>query len=126
MTTQEIRIPAEWQGSKAAYVVFQTLVNAGKLPGRDFTYSPRTQGRRIPQGVEADFVFTNPPNLAMQVHESIYEHHTGTEIRGTDIMARAQLAGQGISLVFLDHAMLLHDPEWLIKEALQYRDHSRG
>ena len=125
MTTQQ-EIPEGWQGTPTAFIVFKALVNAGKLPGKDFTYSPRTQGSRIPQGVEADFVFTNPPNLAMQVHESIYEHHTGTEIRGTDIMARAQLAGQGISLVFLDHALLLHDPEWLIKEALQYRDHSRG
>ena len=124
MTTQDT-IPSTWQGSEASYLAFQTLVGLGKEPGRDFSYHPRTDGRRLGTGSEVEFMFTDPPNLAMQVKESFYTHHSGIETRGTDVMAKAQLAGQGITLVKLDNDRLQQDPYWLIGEALQYRDHSQ-
>ena len=124
MTTQDT-IPSTWQGSEASYLAFQTLVGLGKEPGRDFSYHPRTDGRRLGTGSEVEFMFTDPPNLAMQVEESFYTHHSGIETRGTDVMAKAQLAGQGITLVKLDNDRLQQDPDWLIGEALQYRDYSR-
>ena len=74
---------------------------------------------------EADFAFTNPPDLAMQVQESFYSHRSGIETRGTDVLAKAQLAGRGITLIMLGNDLLMQDPDWLIDEALHYRDHSR-
>tara|TARA_R100001086_G_C11726741_1_gene228489 strand:+ start:313 stop:690 length:378 start_codon:yes stop_codon:yes gene_type:complete len=124
MTTQDT-IPSTWQGSEASYLVHQTLVGLGKEPGRDFRYQPRTDGRRLGMGSEVEFWFTNPPNLAIQVEESFYTHHSGVETRGTDLMAKAQLAGQGVTLIKLDNDRLQQDPDWLIREALQYRDHSQ-
>ena len=124
MTTQDT-VPDTWEGSDASYLVFQTLVNFGKDPGKDFSYSSRIDGRRLGTGSEVEFMFTDPPNLAMQVEESFYAHHSGIETRGTDVMAKAQLAGQGIILIKLDNDRLQQDPDWLIGEALQYRDHSR-
>ena len=40
-------------------------------------------------------------------------------------MARAQMAGQGISLIFIDDDDLLNDPEYYCREALNYKDHSQ-
>jgi len=124
MTTQQAKVPDTWRGSNAAYVAFEALMRAGKEPGRDFSYQPRTQGRRMESGVEVDFSFSNPPDLAMQVQESFYSHHSGVETRGTDVLAKAQLAGQGITLIMLEYDKLIQDPDWVVGEALQYRDHS--
>jgi hypothetical protein len=76
--------------------------------------------------VEVDFSFSNPPDLAMQVQESFYSHHSGVETRGTDVLAKAQLAGLGITLIMLEYDKLIQDPDWVVGEALQYRDHSWG
>ena len=111
-------VPQGWPGSEAAWIVYKTITSLGKEPAKDFTYRPRIEGD------DADFTFISPPNLAFQVQESFYDHHSGVETRGTDIMKKAQMAGNGVTLITLDHAMLQDDPEWLITEALQYRDHS--
>ena len=124
MTMQQVKVPENWQGSEASFIAFNALVNAGKKAGRDFTYSPSIAGRRMGLGADVDFVFTNPPDLAMKVREGFYTHHSGIETRGTDILSKAQLAGHGITLIMLDNDKLIQDPDWLIEEALQYRDHS--
>jgi|TARA_Y100000310_G_C20321611_1_gene640988 hypothetical protein len=124
MTTQQATVPDTWKGSDVAYVAYEALIRAGKEPGRDFSYQSRTQGRRLESSLEVDFSFQNPPNLAMQIQESLYSHPGGIETRGTDVLARAQLAGQGVTLIMLSHEKLQQDPDWLISEALQYRDHS--
>ena len=126
MTTQQVAVPDSWRGSTAAYLVFEALVRAGKQPDKDFSYQPRTQGGRMENSVEIDFMFNNPPDLAMQVQESFYDHHSGIETRGTEVFAKAQLAGHGITLILLEHDKLVQDADWLIEEALQYRDHSWG
>jgi len=124
VTTQQSAVPGTWRGSDTAYIAFEALVRAGKEPGRDFTYRPRVEGRRLESGIEVDFNFQSPPNLAMQVQEPFYSHHSGIETRGTDLLAKAQLVGQGVTLITLEHDRLVQDPDWLIAEALQYRDHS--
>ena len=111
-------VPQGWPGSEAAWIAYETITKLGKEPAKDFTYHPRIEGD------DADFTFSSPPNLALRVQESFYDHHSGVETRGTDIMKKAQMAGDGVTLITLDHAMLQDDPEWLIAEALQYRDHS--
>ena len=125
-TSQQTEVPDTWRGSTAAYIAFEAIVRAGKEPGRDFSYQPRTQGYRMGTGTEIDFMFRNPDDLAMQVQESFYSHHSGVETRGTDVLAKAQLAGQGITLIMLEYDKLVQNPDWLIGEALQYRDHSWG
>jgi hypothetical protein len=105
-------------------MALEALVRAGKEPGKDFSFHPRAEGRRSGNDIDIDFLFSNPPDLAMQVQESFYSHRSGIETRGTDVLARAQLAGQGVTLVMLGHDKLMQDPDWLIAEALQYRDHS--
>jgi len=123
MTTEATKTPETWHGSDAAYMAFDALVRAGKQPGVDFSYQPRTN-KGTTGSAEADFMFNSPPDLAMQVQEPFHSHHSGVSTRGTDIMTKVQLAGYGITLIMLGHEKLTQDPDWLIGEALQYRDHS--
>ena len=127
MTTQQaLQLPANWEGSIPEYVAYQALIRAGKQPEVDFTYqSPLLGGRMTKGGVVIDFEFTNPPDLAINIQGVYYHYEFGVDQKARDVMARIQMAGQGITLIFIDEDDLLQDPEYYIREALNYRDHSR-
>jgi len=127
MTTQpQIQVPQSWEGSIPEYVAYQTFVSLGLEPGQDFTYqSPLMGGRLDKGGAVLDFLFLDPPDLSVNIQGVYYHYEFGLEVQGRDKMARAQLAGQGITLIFIDDDDLMRDPEYYCREALQYRDHSR-
>ena len=127
MTTQpQVQAPPNWPGSVPEYVAYQTFVEIGLEPGEDFTYqSPLMGGRMDKGGIILDFLFTNPPNLAVNVQGVYYHYEFGVEAKARDIMARASLAGQNLTLVFIDDDDLMADPTYYCREALAYRDHSR-
>jgi hypothetical protein len=122
----QIAVPANWEGSVPEWVAFTTFISLGKELGEDFNYqSPLMGGRMDKGGVVLDFLFSNPPDLAVNVQGVYYHYEFGVEARGRDLMARAQMAGQGISLIFIDDDDLLNDPEYYCREALNYKDHSQ-
>lgn len=82
-------------------------------------------GRMDKGGFVIDFLFTNPPNLAVNVQGVYYHYEFGIETKARDVMARASLAGQNVTLIFIDDDDLLRDPTYYCREALAYRDHSR-
>ena len=127
MTTQEqVQIPSNWPGSMPEYVAYQTFIELGRRPGEDFTYqSPLMGGRMDKGGIILDFLFTNPPDLAVNVQGVYYHYEFGVEAKARDVMARASLAGQNLTLVFIDDDDLMADPRYYCREALNYRDHSR-
>ena len=127
MTTQtDIQVPADWGGSIPEYVAYQTFVKLGLEPGQDFTYqSPLMGGRLDKGGFVIDFLFTEPPDLAVNVQGVYYHYEFGVEAKARDLMARSALAGQNITLVFIDDDDLLSDPTYYCREALNYQDHSR-
>lgn len=127
MTTQtDIQVPADWVGSIPEYVAYQTFVKLGLEPGQDFTYqSPLMGGRLDKGGFVIDFLFTEPPDLAVNVQGVYYHYEFGVEAKARDLMARSALAGQNITLVFIDDDDLLSDPTYYCREALNYQDHSR-
>jgi hypothetical protein len=127
MTTQtDIQIPTTWEGSLPEYVAYRTFVQLGLEPGQDFTYqSPLMGGRMEKGGFVLDFIFTEPPGLAVNVQGVYYHYEFGVETKARDIMARSALAGQNITLVFIDDDDLLRDPTYYCREALNYQDHSR-
>ena len=57
-----------------------------------------------------DFMFYNPPDLAINVQGVYYHYELGAETRARDIMAREALAGQGITLIFVDEDDLEQAP----------------
>jgi len=98
-------------GDPGRIIAFDAIVRAGKEPGIDFDYYPDRSQSNV------DFAFVDPPGLAMYVQEQ--EPGIPGEI------IKAQLAGEGRTLVILEYNLLTQDPDWLIEEALQYKDHSR-
>ena len=128
MTTQasQVQIPENWPGSGPEYIAYQTFIQLGKDPQEDFTYqSPRMGGRMEKGGLILDFLFRNPPDLAVNVQGSYYHYEFGVEVRARDMMARASLAGDGSTLVFIDDDDLMRDPAYYCREALNYQDHSQ-
>lgn len=126
MVTQQIQVPDNWQGSGPEYLAYSTFIELGREPGQDFTYqSPLMGGRLDKGGFVIDFMFTNPPDLAINVQGVYYHYEFGVEAKARDVMARASLAGQNITLIFIDDDDLMSDPRYYCREALNYRDHSR-
>tara|TARA_Y100000310_G_scaffold200228_1_gene200272 strand:+ start:375 stop:773 length:399 start_codon:yes stop_codon:yes gene_type:complete len=118
--------PSDWVGSKPEWMFFSSLIDLGYQPEEDFTYqSPLMGGRLDKGGLIIDFLFFNPPNLAVNVQGVYYHYEMGADNRARDIMARQSLAGQGITLIFVDEDDLEQDPKGVTESALQFRDTSR-
>ena len=127
--TSQVQIPPNWEGSGPEYVAYQTFISLGKTPGEDFTYqSPLMGGRLDKGGFIIDFMFTDPPDLGVNV-QGVYYHYQkypgGVESKARDVLARASMAGENITLIFIDDDDLMRDPRYYCREALSYRDHSR-
>jgi len=122
----QVQVPSNWEGSLPEYVAYQTFIELGLEPGQDFTYqSPLMGGRLDKGGFVIDFMFNEPPDLAVNVQGVYYHYEFGVESKARDIMARASLAGQNITLVFIDDDDLMRDRMYYCREALRYQDHSR-
>ena len=126
VTQQQIVPPPNWPGSEPEYIAYQTFIDLGLDPTNDFNYqSPLMGGRMEKGGFVLDFIFNDPPDLAVNVQGVYYHYEFGVEAKARDVMARASLAGQNITLVFIDDDDLMRDPRYYCREALNYRDHSR-
>jgi len=118
-------VPASWEGSLPEYIAYQGFIGLGLNPGEDFTYqSPLLGGRMDKGGFVLDFMFPDR-DLAVNVQGVYYHYHFGVEAKARDMMARVSLAGQNITLIFIDDDDLMRDPQYYCREALNYRDHSR-
>jgi len=123
---ETVQVPQGWTGSVPEWLTYESLQKAGKIPGQDFTYqSPLLGGRIQKGGVVIDFDFSNPPDLAINVQGVYFHYQFGVETSARDRMARAQLAGEGKQLIFIDEDDLYNDTDYYVLEALRYRDHSR-
>jgi hypothetical protein len=123
---ENVQVPQGWTGSVPEWLTYESLQKAGKIPGQDFTYqSPLLGGRIQKGGVVIDFDFNNPPDLAINVQGVYFHYQFGVETSARDRMARAQLAGEGKQLIFIDEDDLYNDTDYYVLEALRYRDHSR-
>ena len=129
MTTKKerLQVPQNWEGSAPEYLVYNSLITAfNKREGIDFTFQSAFMGGRLDKGgVVLDFVFSNPPDLAINVQGEYYHYGLGVTFVQNDIIVRQQLAGQGINLIFIDENDVLEDVDYYVREALNYKDHSR-
>jgi len=118
-------VPAWFGGSIPEFMVYQSLVRRGRVPGVDFIFqSPLMGGRLERGGVVIDFLFNDPPDLAINVQGTYYHYEQGTGVRVRDALGKAQLAGLGVTLIFIDEDDVQDDVDYFVREALQYRDHS--
>jgi hypothetical protein len=124
--TTTIQVPEGWPGSLPEFIAYSTLQRMGKRPGLDFDFQSSLAGGRVDKGgMIIDFMFRNPPDLAINIQGIYYHYEQGAGIQARDLMARQQLAGLGIALIFIDEGAIMENPEYYLQEALRYRDHSR-
>lgn len=123
MTMQQVQqAPAGF--SLPEWIVHQTLVRLGKVPNVDFVFQSSFQGGRLERGgLVIDFLFIDPGDLAINVQGGFFHNET-PQVIARDRMTRAQLAGQGITLIFIDEEDILADPVRHVRDALSYRDNS--
>lgn len=127
MTLQQLSdVPLGFEGSLPEYIVLRTLKRLGKTDGIDFSYQSPLFGGRIERGgIVVDFMFHDPPDLAINVQGVFYHYEKGGDVIARDRESRAQLAGQGITLIFIDEDDVLSDPVRYVQAALNYQDLSR-
>jgi hypothetical protein len=128
MTMQQtVTPPSDWTGSVPEFMVFTSLVNTfKKVPGLDFSYQNEKMGGRLDKGgLIIDFIFNDPPDLAINVQGEYYHYGKGKFVMQNDIMIRQILAGQGIDLIFIDENDILKDVDYYVREALNKKDHSK-
>ena len=116
MTTQRSQIRPE-------EAFFLALLELGYEPNKDFTYQPSE--RINDQGSVIHFMFTNPPNLAINIQGVYYQHDFGGDIKARDLITRETLVGQGITLIFVDEDDVHQDAVGIAEDALQFIDKSR-
>ena len=129
MATQQMdrsQLPVWWTGSVPEYICFVTLIKLGKRPDIDFTYQNQMAGGRLQKGGRViDFLFLNPPDLAINVQGQFYHYEKGAAVRQSDVLTREFLATEGIKLIFIDEDDLMTSPEAVVRDALRYIDRSR-
>lgn len=119
-------VPEGFGGSLPEYLTFITLVEFGKVPNVDFFFQSSFQGGRLERGgLIIDFVFTNPPDLAINVQGEFYHYLQGQATIARDVIAREQLAAEGIRLIFIDAEDVQQDRKFFVSEALVGVDHSK-
>ena len=119
-------LPVWWEGSVPEYICYTTLIKVGKKPDIDFTFQNQMAGGRLQKGGRIiDFIFSNPPDLAINVQGTFYHYEKGTAITQSDIMTREFLATEGTILIFIDEDDLYIQPEPVVRDALRYIDRSR-
>jgi len=120
-----LEVPEWWMGSKPEYYIYHALISLGLKSNVDFVYQSAQLGGRLEKGgAVVDFLFYNPPNLAVNI-QSVYYHYRGVTQKVRGQMQRAQLEGLGLRIVYIDEEDALRDPRFYAKEALNFRDHSR-
>ena len=102
------------------------LIRQGYVEDLDFTFqSSQLGGKTQLGGIVVDFYFETR-RLAVNV-QGVYFHYIykGGVNKARDRIARQQLVGIGVNLIFVDDDDLMRDPAFFVSQALLGVDHSR-
>ena len=126
MATSPTVVPDSFPGSLPEYLTFITLQEFGKVPDVDFFFQSSFQGGRLERGgLVIDFIFADPPDLAINIQGEFFHYLQGQSTIARDVIAREQLAAEGITLIFIDAEDVELDRRFYVSQALNFRDHSR-
>lgn len=119
-------VPSWFSGSFAEWVFYRELTRRGMREGVDFVFQDSQLGGRVELGgIVIDFYF---PDRALACNvQGVYWHYQrfGGRNRARDELARQELAGVGITLIFVDEDDLLREPSRYVGLALAGIDLSR-
>ncbi len=107
-------------GSTPELAVYGAL----KKLGVDFVFqSSQLGGRNVRGGAIVDFLI---PSLSLAINvQSFYWHYGNPDRIAQDRMQQLALEGQGITVIYIDEEDILRNVDYFVREALQFRDHSR-
>jgi len=115
--------PETWAGSLPEWAIYHALITLGKREGIDFIYQSSQMGGRLEKGgAVIDFLFLDPPNLAINVQSTYYHYRTATQ-RTRGALQKAQIESYGIRLIYIQEENALREPRWFVMEALSGREH---
>ena len=119
--------PPEWLlATKPEWYCYWALTRLGKIPDVDFSFQSSLIGGRLELGgVVVDFLIYDPPDLGINIQGLHWHYGFGGDRKAHDAMARIQIEGRGIKLVYIDEDMVLRAPLYYVQEALKGIDHSR-
>ena len=114
-------------GSLPERMVIRELRRRGLQQDIDFFFQGTLfGGRAVRGGYVPDIVFgPTYPGLAFNIQGVYWHYGQGFEVIARDRLQREQMAGQGITLIFLDEDDVLKDVRYYVGEGLEYKDHSR-
>lgn len=112
------------QATEPEILVFQALIDLGKVSNLDFTFQSSILGGRLDRGgLILDFVI--PPDIVISVLGEYFHYRLRGGSAFEDLAARELLAQEGTFLIFIDETDIIRDAVYYVSEALRYRDHSR-
>jgi len=118
-------------GTLPELLVWNALIQLGKIPDVDFSFQSSLFGGRLERGgLIVDFLI--PPNLAISVLGTYFHYKLRGGSEARDLIAREVLVAEGTTLIFIDEHDLQFGDEsqwttnarYYASEALQFRDHS--
>lgn len=112
--------------TKPEWYAYWALTRLGKIADVDFSFQSSLMGGRLQLGgVVLDFLMYNPPDLGINIQGIRWHYGMGGDRKAHDAMARMQIEGLGIKLVYIDEDHILANPVYYVEEALRGIDHSR-
>lgn len=114
------------EASAPERLVLEQLDRLGLVEGVDYSFQSSRLGGRVEKGgLVIDFLFTNPPDLAISILGVFWHYEQGGQVQGRDLIMREVMAGQGVTVIFIDEDDLNDDAAFYVREALRFVDHSR-
>ena len=113
--------PPTWKGTLPEWAVYWAHERLGLKQGADFEYL--YQFDLAPNGV--DF-FEFDLQLVIEIQGLYWHYERGEHQVQNDLERRVRIESYGLMMVFIDEDHALADPVYYLKEARNYRDHSRA
>lgn len=114
--------PPEFPGSSAEWAIQWALMQLGE----DFLYQASFDGgRQQLGGTVVDFLL-HARLLVIRVQGTYWHYERGMLIVNQDEFLKNAIESKGYVVIDIDDKDALVDPIYFVKEALAYRDHSKG
>ncbi len=112
--------PATWMGTLPEWAIHWAHEAMGRRPFQDFQYLYTLDGSHY-----YDF-YEFAERIAIEVQGLYWHYEFEQKAAVNDQMLKVRTEALGITLIFIDEDMALRDPIYYLREALNYRDHSRA
>lgn len=131
LKTEDWNLPAPpegFVGTAPEWAVYWALTKLGYRDGEDFTFQSSQLGVRYEAGAAiVDFlIYARQPLLVIRVQGEYWHYEQGGSRMAVDLFQRQELESKGFEVVDVDEDMVLRDPLFYVRAALEGIEHSRA